>query len=220
MPRDPAAMSPRRCARATRAIARPWFEARSFPARYASCSAPIMRIRSLVPCAVVAAAALCLPSTAKAEPRLRWEAGAAVGPLARPGDVGPFVAFHLQLGVQEGRVLAIYYQGEFGAGRTIGPGGYMQYNSLVFEATLFNHLQLGGGPSYDLTRVGTNSAGDAVYRGYFGAVGRIGYAIGGENGRYRRGGLLLGLEIHPTFATGPDFAAPTAVLFTIGGGQY
>lgn len=181
------------------------------------------RVPSLFVATLAFGSLLALPSTASAEghARFRWELGAAGGPLFIEGGVGGVGGLHAQLGVQLNSVLALYYQGIFGGGAGVGNGGYFQYNSVVFEATVLNTFQFGLGPSIDVIRVGYGSSAgaDRGYSGYLGAVARLGLAIGGH-GPDRRGGLLLGIELHPTFASDETFTAPTALMFTIGGGQY
>ncbi|CAN5573159.1 hypothetical protein BH09MYX1_BH09MYX1_29670 [soil metagenome] len=172
--------------------------------------------------ALVAGALVFVQSPASAQsPRFRWELGAAGGPLVIDGGVGGVGGLHTQLGIQLGSIPALYYTGIFGGGAGVGNGGYFQYNTVAFEVTLLHTFQFALGPSIDIIRVGYGSSAgaDRGYGVYLGAMARIGLAIGGH-GRDRRGGLLLGIEIHPTFATDERFTAPTALMFTIGGGQY
>jgi hypothetical protein len=167
-------------------------------------------------------AALVVPTEAHAQnARFRWELGAAAGPIIIDGGVGGVVGLHTQLGVQLGAIPAIYYQGTFGGGAGVGNGGYFQYNAAMFEVTLLSTFQFALGPSLDIVRVGygASTTNDRGYGAYFGVTARLGLALGGH-GRDRRGGLLLGIEAHPTFATDEQFTAPTALMFTIGGGQY
>lgn len=201
----------------SRAIVPIWY-------RHEACRTRGMNHRpaSLVAATLACGALLASSTNAEAQTaRFRWELGAAGGPLFIDGGVGGVGGLHAQLGVQFNSFFALYYQGIFGGGAGVGNGGYFQYNSLVFEAMLGHTFQFGIGPSIDVIRVGYGSSAgaDRGYGAYLGGVLRLGLAIGGH-GRERRGGLLLGIELHPTFATDERFTAPTALLFTIGGGQY
>jgi hypothetical protein len=136
-----------------------------------------------------------------------------------------------QLGVQINRLIAVYYQthamlgvvgsranynGCSGGSLDCSFFGGIWLNEIMIDFTIENVFQIGIGPSIDLFSINNFT------EGFFGVDGRIGVALGGRN-RWRRSGLFLGVDVHPTFitdATFPTSSVATAVLLTLGGGWY
>ncbi len=158
-------------------------------------------------------------------PRLRFALGATGGPYI--GDnIGGAGGLWGQLGVQLNRLIAIYYQthamlGAVGArGSACGTDcsffGGIWLNEVMIDFTIQNVFQIGVGPSYDVFSL------NSFTEGFFGFDARIGVALGNRN-RWRRGGLFLGVDVHPTFITDDTFptsSVATSVLLTLGGGIY
>lgn len=153
--------------------------------------------------------------------RVRFAAGLAGGGVF--GDAtGGMGGLFLQLGVQLGSPFAIYYQAHpmLGAWVSSSSGAFaaMLWNAALGELTLFDHLQLGVGPSIDLIAgcAASTSAAGCGDGAFFGIDDWLGVAIG-SSGPGRRGGLMIGADIHPTFI--PN-GALVAFVLGIGGGMY
>ncbi len=136
----------------------------------------------------------------------------------------------VQLGVQLNDMFGVYYSGTgaigvAGSSGATGSGasaGAFVYNSVMGDVTLANILQLGLGPSLDTLAFGSSdvstsgSQATALGGTYFGVQTRVGIAVGGSKpGRHGR--FMLGLEVHPTFASG---IVPISAFLTIGGGSF
>ena len=142
---------------------------------------------------------------------------------------GPEAAFgglRARLGLQLGDWFSIYYMptglvGGFLSSRANDAVVGLMYNTLMAEVTLFDMVQLGVGPSIDLTwgcaddRQGDLSCAD--HGPFFGLDGRVAVVIGGDM-EHGRGGLTLSADVHPTWYN--DDAVGITVLGGIGVDMY
>jgi hypothetical protein len=127
--------------------------------------------------------------------------------VANGPDIGMGGA-QLRLGVQIGQMVGLYYMptGLVGA-ITDRPGSSgsvagLLWNTLMFDLTIADFVQIGGGPSMDWIW-GCSSDIQAevdcdTTDPFFGMHGRLAFVIGGH-GPGRRGGLTLSADVHPTF---------------------
>ena len=152
------------------------------------------------------------------------------GPWFVPSRTGGGGGAGLQLGVQINDMVGVYYSGTAaigvaGSNGATGSGasaGAFVYNSVMGDVTLANILQLGAGPSLDTLAFGSSdvstsgSSATALAGSYFGIQTRVGIAVGGSKPG-KKGRFMLGLEVHPTFASG---VVPISAFLTLGGGYF
>lgn len=130
----------------------------------------------------------------------------------------------LRVGAQLDDVFAIYVQahalvGGFAPHPSDEAVAGFVFHELMLDFTIADVLQLGGGPSIDLVwgctrenRVGTCSDIGPYFGGDFRAA-----VVLGQYGPERRGGLVLSVDVHPTWMSS-DLA--TMLLLGIGGEIY
>ena len=162
--------------------------------------------------------------------RFRFAVHLLGGPWFVPSRTGGGGGAGLQLGVQINDMLGVYYSGTAaigvaGSNGSTGSGasaGAFVYNSVMGDVTLANILQLGAGPSLDTMAFGSSdvstsgSSSTALAGTYFGIQTRVGIAVGGSKPG-KKGRFMLGLEVHPTFASG---VVPISAFLTLGGGYF
>ena len=157
-------------------------------------------------------------------PRLRFGVSAVGGGFVGPihGGVGGIAA---RVGVQFNDVVAVYLQahgliGSFLPERRTGTLAGFAFHELMLELTLFDHLQVGAGPSLDFiwgcseANGWTNTCGRSGP--FFGGDLRVAVAVGGHD-RARRAGIVFSVDAHPTWV---DHDAALMMLFGIGGELY
>jgi hypothetical protein len=141
------------------------------------------------------------------------------------GDVvGGMGGLYGQLGLQLNGTIAIYYQvhgmlGGFVSGGDTGSIGALLWNSVLFEVTLANIVQLGIGPALDAMAgcaASVEGAGCGSGFPFFGLDGRVALALGGT-GPGTRGGFVIGFDVHPTFIDG---GVSIGMVGSIGGQVY
>jgi hypothetical protein len=155
---------------------------------------------------------------------IRFRGGLTVGGGAVFGPVGgPIIDVSVRLGVQLGRYFGILLQEQpnlFLISNSDGlVAGFGINNSLLAELTLFDHLQLAAGPSFDYLAGGgcsdTCTAGAGLG---FGLHARAAFVFGGRDPQGgRRSGFSLSVNLHPLFFGGTAFFFTT---FGIGGDWY
>lgn len=156
---------------------------------------------------VVAALALAAPVEAQGRQygaRLRLGIQGDIG-YVRQTDSGLILGLTGQLGVQQNDLFAVYYQprllaGTFLAGAREG-AVLAGYNTLMFDFTLADIVQLGLGPSLDLGIVGVCRPNDCSGFGgaFFGADFKAAIALGARGPFGARSGFVIALHVHPTW---------------------
>jgi hypothetical protein len=137
------------------------------------------------------------------------------------GDTnGGMGGLHIQAGVQINRLVAVFYQGQQMAGLFDNAGSIFSFNQAMVDFTIADTLQLGVGPSIDFIS-GCQNDNNLVTRcsdvSFFGADGRIAVVLG-RHRHWRRSGLMLGFDVHPTFLDNNQ--AIVSLLFSISGALY
>lgn len=135
----------------------------------------------------------------------------------RESDSGLVLGLTAQLGVQHNDLFAVYYQprmlaGSYFAG--VSDGAVVAvYNTVMFDFTLADMVQLGVGPSLDLGVIGVCRANDCSGFGgaFFGADFKAALALGVRVPGGGRSGFVLALHVHPTWI-GPDRQVTTVTL--------
>lgn len=116
--------------------------------------------------------------------------------------VEPSIHLAGRVGVQFNHVFSLYYQNAANVViLTDGSGvAVFNYNSILANFTFAHMVEIGAGPSIDVIALSGTTSGVAAYAGLH---TRFAVNIGGSSGPGpRRRGVSLGLEAHPTFATG------------------
>lgn len=123
----------------------------------------------------------------------------------------------ISIGLQMNDIVAIYATHRLVVVAELGDDGVTSaaaLNAAVFEVTVFEHVQIGAGPSLDVGIGGLCSPNALVCEGLsdlrLGLETRIAVVLG-ERTRARRRGLSIALTVHPTWVA-RDATVTTIVL--------
>jgi hypothetical protein len=142
--------------------------------------------------------------------KFRTRGGFSIGGGGVNGAVfGGFANLQARIGVQLLRFFGVYYQNlallTFFGDNGRNYVGAMDFNVILASLTLFDHLELSAGPSYDYIAVLGCQSTDCSNLGGSG-VGlhaRVAALLGGRNPEGgRRTGFVIGLDLHPVFLIG------------------